>query len=419
MTSSEPEDDDKTVLAENSPHYIGRYRIDGVLGEGAMGIVYKGYDTSIRRHVAIKTIHGSLLLKDDGEEFLERFRREAQAAGRLVHPNVVTVFEFGHHEETPFLVLEYIPGRELRDIIDDGQVSLESTRAIFVQILNGLAVAHASGIVHRDIKPHNVFVMPDGMTKVGDFGIARIDSTGFTRTGMILGTPSYMSPEQFTGAELDHRSDLYAASAVLYEMLTGAKVVSGKTVTEVMYAVLEKEPARADSLVSTVPASLAGVVAKGLAKRPEDRFQSAEEFRAAFEAACLGSSIGTPKRPRARASFISTAALTGETLRSVHVDVDEHQAAMSALIARRAGKSLAPEASELLQDIAIRTLGYDDLVQFIRGLDGESDPRLATLTLAGELAKQGHEHTERTRLATSIRNLAQSAAPQTRQQGQP
>jgi serine/threonine protein kinase len=418
MASSEPEDDDKTILSEDNPHYIGRYRIDGVLGEGAMGIVYKGYDTAIRRHVAIKTIHGALLLKDDGEEFLERFRREAQAAGRLVHPNVVTVFEFGHHDETPFLVLEYIPGRELRDIIDDGHIPLEITRAIFVQILNGLAVAHAAGIVHRDIKPHNVFVMPDGMTKVGDFGIARIDTTGFTRTGMILGTPSYMSPEQFTGAALDHRSDLYAASAVLYEMLTGAKVVTGKTVTEVMYSVLEKEPVRADSLVSTVPAELASVVAKGLAKSADDRYQSAEEFRAAFERACLASSIGTPRRPRSRVSFVSTTTLTGETLRSVRADLDEHKEVMRMLIARRTGKSLAPDASELLQDVAVRTLSYDDLVQFVRGLDNESDPRLATLTLAGELAKQQHEHTERTRLATSIRNLAQSAAPQTEQKGQ-
>lgn len=410
MSEPSSADDEKTVLAEKSPQYIGRYLVEGVLGEGAMGVVYKGFDTSIRRHVAIKTIHGALLLKEDGEEFQERFRREAQAAGRLVHPNVVTVFEFGHHEDTPYLVLEFIPGRELRNIIDDGDLALETTRTIFVQILNGLAVAHAAGIVHRDIKPQNIFVMPDGMTKVGDFGIARIDSTGFTRTGMILGTPSYMSPEQFTGAELDHRTDLYAASAVLYEMLTGAKVVTGKTVTEVMYAVLEKEPASADSLVSTVPARLSAVVAKGLAKRPQDRYQSAEEFRAAFEAACIEASIGTLKRPRARSSFASTAALTNQTLRSVHVDLDAHEDAMRALIARRTGDLLAPEATELIQDVALRTLDYDDLVQFIRGLRRESDPRLATLTLAGDLAKREYEASEGTRLTTSIRNLAHSSA---------
>ena len=280
MNPTDPSELEETVLNVGSgihdSQYIGRYVIEGVLGEGAMGVVYKGFDPSIRRHVAIKTIHRSLLLKDDGHDFIERFRREAQAAGRLVHPNVVTVFEFGDHEGTPYLVLEFIPGKDLRGVMDEGLIKLETSRAIFLQILNGLAVAHAAGVVHRDIKPQNIFVMPDGLAKVGDFGIARIDATGLTSTGMVLGTPSYMSPEQFTGGELDHRSDLYAASAVLFEMLTGRKTFTGRTITEVMYAVLEKEPPSADTLASSVSAVLAAVVSKGLAKRPEDRFQSAD-----------------------------------------------------------------------------------------------------------------------------------------------
>ncbi|MBT6275976.1 MAG: serine/threonine protein kinase [Chromatiales bacterium] len=416
MATADPHDE--TVLAGDSEQYIGRYLIEGVLGEGAMGVVYKGFDTSIRRHVAIKTIHGALLLKDDGDDFVERFRREAQAAGRLQHPNVVMVFEFGQHDDTPYLVLEYIPGRELRDIMDEGQVALETTRAIFSQVLQGLSVAHASGIVHRDIKPQNIFVMPNGLTKVGDFGIARIDSTGLTRTGMILGTPSYMSPEQFTGAELDHRSDLYAASALLYEMLTGAKVFTGKTVTEVMYAVLEKEPALANNLVSTVPARIAAVVAKGLAKRPEDRHQSAEEFLAEFEAACVASSIGRPSRPRTRAAFASTEALTRSALRSVHVDLSGHDEALRTLIACRTRESLSSDATELFQDTAFATLSYDELVQLIRGLARESDPRLAALTLAGDLAKRQYEQSEGNRLAKSIRRLAHSAARQVEHKGQ-
>jgi serine/threonine protein kinase len=412
MSQSDPASFDETVLAgdpSRNAEYIGRYLIEGILGEGAMGVVYKGFDTSIKRHVAIKTIHGALLLKDDGDEFLARFSREAQAAGRLVHPNVVTVFEFGNHEDTPYLVLEFIPGRELKEIIDEGNLDIASARDIFVQILAGLGVAHDAGIVHRDIKPQNIFVMPNGLTKVGDFGIARIDATGLTRTGMILGTPSYMSPEQFTGGELDHRSDLYAAAALLHEMLTGAKVFTGKTITEVMYAVLEKEPTSADTLVSTVSASVAAVVSKGLAKRPEDRFQSAEEFRVAFVAACAESSMDVAKSTGPRTWFTSSPALTSEALRGADVGIGDHQEVMQMLINRRTRGALAPGAGDLLQKVALSTLTYDDLVQFLKGLGQEGDPRLSTYTLATELSKRSYEKTEGTRLESSVRNLAHSA----------
>lgn len=387
--------------------YIGRYLIEDVLGEGAMGIVYKGFDRAIKRHVAIKTIHGALLLKDEGHEFMERFKREAQAAGRLIHPNVVTVFEYGHHEETPYLVLEFIPGCELREIMDEGPMELGVARGIFQQMLSGMGVAHAAGIVHRDIKPQNIFVMPDGLTKVGDFGIARIDATGFTRTGTILGTPSYMSPEQFTGAHLDQRSDLYAAAAVLYEMLTGVKVFTGKTVTEVMYAVLEKAPPRVDSLSPAIPSILADVVTKGLAKNPDDRYQNADEFRAAFEAACGDVSIGARKPKRAPGeSFAATPELTAVALHSCELGISEYEIDLAMLIARRCKSALTPAASELLQQTAVNSLGYDGLIQFLKGLEEESEPRLAVFTLASELSRRDYETSEATRLATMAKNLA-------------
>ena len=413
MSSTDPEEFEETVLNGQKPReaqYIGRYLIEGILGEGAMGVVYKGFDTTIRRHVAIKTIHARLLLQSDGEEFLERFRREAQAAGRLVHPNVVTVFEFGHHEDTPYLVLEFIPGRELRDIMNEGDVPLETTRRIFTQILSGLSVAHTAGIVHRDIKPQNIFVMSDGLTKVGDFGIARIDATGYTRTGIILGTPSYMSPEQFTGGELDQRSDLYAASALLYEMLTGVKVVTGKTITEVMYSVLEKQPPRVNTLVESVPESIAAVVDKGLAKLPDDRYQSAEEFRAAFEAACAESSIGLESSDSAQVRFASSSTLTADAMRAVDTGIEIDDATWRTLINRRARDSLAPNASELLQKVALSTLNYDDLICFLEGLGHESDPRLATYALAAELSTGDSEKTENSLLECSVRDLANSTA---------
>ena len=257
---SQLDKDEATVLIDgnpNAPRQIGRYLIDGVLGEGAMGVVYKGFDSSVKRHVAIKTIRSELLELDDSEEYMQRFQREAQAAGRLVHPNVVTVFEFGDHDGMPYLALEYVPGQELKDLMREGPLELETTRSIFTQILAGLGAAHGFGVVHRDVKPQNIFVLPNGMIKVGDFGIARLDATDMTRTGAQLGTPSYMSPEQFTGAPVDNRSDLYAASAVLYEMLSGRKAFRGKTITEVMYAVLEREPTNLRELAQSMPPSLA------------------------------------------------------------------------------------------------------------------------------------------------------------------
>ena len=262
--------DEETVLAGGAtggPRSIGRYLIDGVLGEGAMGVVYKGFDPSIQRHVAIKTIRSEILSEDDTGEYLARFKREAQAAGRFVHPNVVAVFEFGDHEGTPYLALEYVAGRELKAVLTETSLDLDTVRHIFAQVLAGLGIAHSYGVVHRDVKPQNIFVLPDGMTKVGDFAIARLDETGITRTGTFFGTPSYMSPEQFTGATVDNRSDLYAACAVLYEMISGKKAFRGKSVTEVMYSVLETEPPDLLEIKRNVPPALASIVKKGLAKR--------------------------------------------------------------------------------------------------------------------------------------------------------
>ena len=187
--------DEETVLAggaSGGPRSIGRYLIDGVLGEGAMGVVYKGFDPSIQRHVAIKTIRREILSEDDTGEYLARFKQEAQAAGRFVHPNVVAVFEFGDHEGTPYLALEYVAGRELKAVLAEAPLDLDTVRHIFAQVLAGLGIAHSYGVVHRDVKPQNIFVLPDGMTKVGDFGIARMDETGITRTGTFFGTPIHV-----------------------------------------------------------------------------------------------------------------------------------------------------------------------------------------------------------------------------------
>ncbi|CDH46948.1 serine/threonine-protein kinase [Candidatus Contendibacter odensensis] len=267
------------------PARVGRYRILGVLGRGAMGVVYLGYDEAIDRQVAIKTIHRRLLHGEDGAEWLARFRREVRAAGRCLHPNIVTIFEYGEEDNVPYIVMEYVQGRELRDYLKDRQpLPLANTVAVIVQVLQALSHAHASGVVHRDIKPGNVILLADGQVKVTDFGIARLETgIGMTQVGMTVGTPGYMAPEQFQGKEADRRADLYACGVVLFELLTGARPFTGRGASELMYQVLNEPPRRATLLNPRLPPELDAVLTRALAKAPEDRFQEASAFIAALE----------------------------------------------------------------------------------------------------------------------------------------
>ena len=267
------------------PVNIGRYRVAGVLGRGAMGVVYLGHDVAIDRQVAIKTIHRRLLSGGDGAEWLERFRREVRAAGRCLHPNIVTVFEYGEEDGAPYIVMEYIQGRELRDYLKDRQpLPLANAVAVIVQVLQALGHAHAHGVVHRDIKPGNIILLSDGQVKVTDFGIARMETvSGMTQVGMTVGTPGYMAPEQFRGAEADRRADLYATGVVLFELLTGSRPFTGRGASELMYQVLNEPPRKATLLNSRLPPELDDVLAKALTKAPDERFQEAGEFIAALE----------------------------------------------------------------------------------------------------------------------------------------
>ncbi|NJM11025.1 MAG: serine/threonine protein kinase [Synechococcaceae cyanobacterium SM1_2_3] len=267
------------------PERIGRYRLVSVLGRGAMGVVYLGYDEAIDRQVAIKTIHRRLLASDDGAEWLERFRREVRAAGRCLHPNIVTIFEYGEEEGVPYIVMEYVQGHELRDYLKERQpLPPANAIAVIVQVLQALGHAHANGIVHRDIKPANIILLADNQVKVTDFGIARMEAgTGMTQVGMMVGTPGYMSPEQFQGKEADRRSDLFAVGVVLFELLTGMRPFPGRGASELMYQLLNESPRRATQLNSLLPSAVDAVLNKALAKSPDDRFQNAAAFIAALE----------------------------------------------------------------------------------------------------------------------------------------
>jgi eukaryotic-like serine/threonine-protein kinase len=265
---------------------IGRYRVDGLLGTGAMGEVYRAYDPVIDRPVAIKVVRPELIAGAASDQWLQRFRREARAAGRRFHPNIVAILDFGENDGAPFLAMEYVEGRSLDAVLKtSGPLKPAPSVAIITQVLSALGFAHENGIVHRDVKPSNIMVLNDGNIKVADFGIARIDASEFTIVGDLLGTPAYMSPEQLSGAPVDKRSDLFAAGVIFFEMLTGVKPFRGKSLTEIMSNMEKRGPEDIRALNPAVPDALKRVITKALAFDPASRYGDAAEFSQAITAA--------------------------------------------------------------------------------------------------------------------------------------
>ena len=281
---------------------LGKYLIRRELGKGAMGVVYEGFDPLIERTVAIKTILQQRLDSAEAADVMARFKREAQAAGRLNHPGIVAVYDYGEvavededatlvpgaaapAEKVAYIAMEFVKGRELRDYFETNErFTLADTERIMGEILAALGHAHAHGVIHRDIKPANLIVLDDGQVKIADFGIARVEKSELTQAGTVMGTPSYMSPEQFLGQPIDGRSDLFSCGVILYQFLTGEKPFTGTTTT-IMYKVLREEPLAPSVLNVTVPGAFDAVVKKAMAKSPDQRFQTAAEFAGAIRAA--------------------------------------------------------------------------------------------------------------------------------------
>jgi eukaryotic-like serine/threonine-protein kinase len=267
------------------PERIGKYEIQAVLGKGAMGVVYKGYDRAIARSVAIKAIAKDSLHAAEIQHVTERFRHEAQAVGRLVHPRIVQIYDYGEDNDIAYIVMELVNGRTLHEHLSQ-EVSYEIREVgeIIRQVLDGIGYAHSEGVVHRDLKLSNILINSDGRIKIGDFGIARIESSNLTQVGDVLGTPYCMAPEQFLGQDVNALADLYSIGVIAYELLTGIKPFSGNAAT-VMQQVLNKRPVDPSKLNSRLSPLMDTVLHKALAKRREDRFQSAREFSDAFRAA--------------------------------------------------------------------------------------------------------------------------------------
>ena len=261
---------------------FGRYEILTELGRGAMGVVYKARDPKINRVVAVKTISLAGQLAEEELDYRERFFREAEAAGRLSHPGIVTVFDVGEEPETraPYIVMEFVGGQSLDKLLSRGdhKLSVDAALQLTLELAEALDCAHAQGVVHRDLKPANILLTEDGHAKIADFGVAKLNLANQTLGGRVLGTPAYMSPEQLNGEAVDGRSDLFSLGVILYTVLTGYKPFQGNSALTVSFKVVNRDPIPATLLDTELPPGLDYIIARAMAKDPAERYQSGMEM---------------------------------------------------------------------------------------------------------------------------------------------
>jgi eukaryotic-like serine/threonine-protein kinase len=265
--------------------HVGKYQIRSELGVGGMGVVYKAWDPIIQREVAIKAVKKSQFADHELLDLLNRFRQEARVVGKLVHPRIIQIYDYIEDEQGAYLVMELATGQTLADVLTQKEpLNLKQIEWVLLQVLDGLDYAHTHGVIHRDMKPGNVFLCLGGRIKIGDFGIARIENSMITNDGEVLGTPYYMAPEQFSDHKLDGRCDLFAVGVFLYEWLTGVRPFTG-SVMVVMQQVIHHHPAKPSQINPLLSPEIDQLLAKALAKDPDQRYQNAREFAAALQEA--------------------------------------------------------------------------------------------------------------------------------------
>ncbi len=378
------------------PEKLGKYEVKAVLGQGAMGIVYQAYDPDIERMVAIKVLHAHHCQGKSGKDLTARFRREAQAAARCLHPNIVTVFELGHHGEQNFIVMEFVQGEELKYFLSsDHAFTHDEALLIAVEVLKALAAAHDQGVVHRDIKPANIILLDNGSVKVADFGVARLDQSDLTLAGNMVGTPNYMSPEGLRGETVDQQADIYSAGMVLLEMLTGARLLPKELYSTPIEVFIDKvfQTERGQE----VPPELRAIIRKALSENREGRFSTAKEFTQALEAMRQGREYTTVTTDRLAETVVSQKAIrtvqpantqveiSDQTLHELEKGLASYVGPIAGVLVKKSSTSVS-SSEELLQSLAAHISDIQERDSFLAKAH-------ATLTHESSAVKGAREQT--------------------------
>lgn len=353
------------------PSAIGRYRPVGILGSGAIGTVYRAHDPRIDRMVAIKVIRKEVLKPEVRDEYLNRFRIEAQAAGRCAHPNIVAIYDFADADADaqPFIVMELVQGQTFSRILHDPALR-EATDCLGVmrQILAALAYAHARQITHRDIKPANVIVAADGQAKVTDFGIARVEHGSDTQLGEMLGTPNYMAPEQVNGRDVDHRADLFASACILYQVLNGRAPFAGRNLSETIARLLDAAPLDLSGMETGPHAAFVPILRRGLAKNADDRFPTAESFIEALNGVAQSTAPGDDKTvvlSSVRSQPTGESRFPAEELHALEVSLMRYAGPIARLKVRQAAE-VATSLTELRMMLSATLSRPEEVTQFLK-----------------------------------------------------
>jgi serine/threonine protein kinase len=290
---------------------IGKYKILDTIGKGAMGVVYKALDPDINRVVAIKAIRFDVISEEsDREEIMKRFIREAQSAGKLIHPNIVTIYDVMESENMTYIVMQYIEGQSLQKTISSGEkMPVEKAVRLLTQICDALGYAHQKGIIHRDIKPANILIDQEENPYLVDFGIARVETSTITQTGKTIGTPSYMSPEQVMGEKADKCSDIFSLGVLLYEVLTGKRPFHGESITTIIYKIINEEPFSSTEIKKALPQGFESIISKALSKDPKKRYQTCDQLKLDLQENLKISPQKTQKKTKRLWLRISTAVI--------------------------------------------------------------------------------------------------------------
>jgi serine/threonine protein kinase len=382
-----------------TPKVLGKYQIQGVLGRGGMGTVYKAYDRDIDRSVAIKVVHAHLMEGEGNEDLLQRFKQEARAAARCVHPNIVTVFDYGVSQLGPFMVMEYVEGLDLRALLKAGRpLPLRQRGDIVLQLLAALEYAHKQGVIHRDIKPANILLLDNGAVKVTDFGVAKIDTSELTHLGDMIGTPTYMSPEARVGAFVDCRADLYAVGVVLLELISGKRPDADHLAPADI-----AESLTAARLTDEERRGFQDLIVKALDPRPNRRHQTATELAAELRAILSPDTVYLPATEELAATVIETRRHVTDVLaqRPVTERASVGDAShftpppeITNLLNESLARHLGPVSSRVIRAAVARSSGLNDLIrqlamqiptdaeraEFLRSVERKGVRSLGTLT---------------------------------------